>query len=145
MVMPSTNSMTMKSSPASWPTWWMVQIFGWFSTEAARASLRKRRRIPELSLIWGEMTLTATGRLSWVSSALYTQPIPPSPSLCRMWNGPRWSGSRAGRASTTWRVSSFGIDTCMVSPSTLRSSLSRRTMNSLKAVENSAGGAPGRM
>ena len=36
--LPSRNSMTMKTWPSSSSISWMVQMLGWFSAEAARAS-----------------------------------------------------------------------------------------------------------
>ena len=40
--LPSTCSMTMKRWPSASPTSWMVQMCGWFSADAARASVRMR-------------------------------------------------------------------------------------------------------
>ena len=41
-VRPSSNSMAMKCRPSASSMSWMVQMFGWFSAEAARASRWKR-------------------------------------------------------------------------------------------------------
>src|SRR5271157_3454506 len=59
----------------------MVQILGWFRAEAERASCRKRSSPPAAWLSSGGRNLMATCRPSRVSSASYTTPIPPLPSL----------------------------------------------------------------
>ena len=42
-VMPSRYSMTMQARPFCSPMSWMVQMFGWFKADAARASRSNRR------------------------------------------------------------------------------------------------------
>ncbi len=52
---------------------------GWLSAATARASRRKRSSRSGLEAIPAGSTLIATSRLSFVSVARYTSPIPPAP------------------------------------------------------------------
>src|SRR6266481_4228865 len=69
----------------------MVQMFGWFKADAARASRWKRSRV------WGSFAtlsgknLSATKRPSLASWALYTTPMPPPPSFSMMRYWPKVS------------------------------------------------------
>src|SRR6188508_756702 len=58
----------------------MVTMCGWFSAEAARASLSSRAtRSGSRASVWGS-TLSATSRPRRQSRARYTSPMPPAPS-----------------------------------------------------------------
>jgi hypothetical protein len=71
------------------PTSKMVQMLGWFSAEAARASRLKRSRVCADTLAPPGKTLMATTRSSRVSLARYTSPMPPAPSSVSISYGPR--------------------------------------------------------
>src|SRR5947199_8606195 len=62
----------------------MTQMLGWLVAEAACASRRNRCLAPSSWLHCGGRNLSATVPLLFVSSALYTTPIPPPPSLARI-------------------------------------------------------------
>src|ERR1700726_2662169 len=65
----------------------MVQIFGWFSAEAARASRRNRSSAVGSFATSPGRNFSATCRSRLTSSALKTTPIPPPPnfSIMRKW------------------------------------------------------------
>jgi hypothetical protein len=59
----------------------MVTMLGWLSVAIACASrLNRSNRSGSVAISFGS-TLTATSRLSDVSVARHTSPMPPSPSL----------------------------------------------------------------
>src|SRR3989442_5980942 len=60
------------------------QTFGWFSRAAALASCRKRARSVSVYAWRRGRNFSATIRSSLVSWALYTMPIPPSPSFSKI-------------------------------------------------------------
>ena len=80
-VVPSRYSMTMNDRPSCSPMSWMVQMFGWLSADAVRASRANRPKASGSRESSSETNLRATGRPRRVSSALYTTPMPPPPSL----------------------------------------------------------------
>jgi hypothetical protein len=59
----------------------MVTMLGWFKAAIACASLLNRSSRSGSAAISSGSTLTATSRLSAVSVARQTSPMPPSPSL----------------------------------------------------------------
>src|SRR5262249_52323653 len=69
-VLPSRNSITMKYCPSCSPISWMVQILGWFSAEAERASRLNRSTACESLETSSAKNFSATGRPRLVSSAL---------------------------------------------------------------------------
>ncbi len=73
--------MAMKCCPSCSSIWWTVQIPGWLSAEAARASRWKRSRVDGSEASSAGRNLSATWRPSFVSSASYTTPMPPLPSF----------------------------------------------------------------
>src|SRR5512143_1663438 len=62
----------------------MVHMDGWSSEAAAWASRVNRSLVSESTMSSGGRNLSATIRLSLVSDALYTTPIPPRPSSSRI-------------------------------------------------------------
>src|SRR4029078_2277804 len=74
----------------------MVQMLGWLSAEAARASRWKRSSVFGDAVIPSGRTLIATTRSRRVSLARYTSPIPPTPSgLTISWGARRALEARA--------------------------------------------------
>jgi hypothetical protein len=69
-VPPSSSSMTMNGSPSWLPISYTVQIPGWFSAEAARASRRRRSSPCGSGATSSERNLRATRRPRAVSTAL---------------------------------------------------------------------------
>src|SRR4029077_11909367 len=67
----------------------MVQILGWLSAEAARASRWKRFRVCGDAMTPSGRTLMATTRSRRVSCARYTSPMPPAPIGLTISYGPR--------------------------------------------------------
>ena len=76
--------MTMNDRPSCSPMSWIVQMFGWFSADAVCASRANRLNASGSRESSAETNLSATERRSRVSSALYTTPMPPPPSLATM-------------------------------------------------------------
>ncbi len=68
-VWPSMSSMTRNGRPSSSPSSWIVQMCGWFSAEAARASRWKRSSASGSSASASGRNLSATRRPSVRSSA----------------------------------------------------------------------------
>jgi len=62
----------------------LVQMFGWLSAEVACASRWNRSRACRSLESSSGRNFKATVRLSVVSSALYTTPVPPPPSFSSM-------------------------------------------------------------
>src|SRR6185436_6834237 len=77
----------------------MVQILGWLSAEAARASRWKRSRVCGEAVTPSGRTLTATTRSRRVSVARYTSPIPPAPSGLTISYGPRRAPEASAKGS----------------------------------------------
>ena len=71
----------MKCCPSCSSIAYTVQMPGWLSAEAARASRWKRSSASASCAISAGRNLSATWRPSWVSSASYTTPMPPLPSF----------------------------------------------------------------
>ena len=71
-VVPSRYSMTMNDRSSCSPMSWMVQMFGWLSADAVRASRANRLKASGSRESSSETNLRATGRPRRVSSALYT-------------------------------------------------------------------------
>ncbi len=94
-VQPSISSIARYGDVSARPTSKIVTMLGWLSAEAERASSAKRARPSGLPRSSFGSTFSATLRPSRVSSARYTSPIPPAPSLSMIWNGP--SAVPAGR------------------------------------------------
>ncbi len=80
-VCPETRSIVMKRVPPASSIEWSVTMFGWFRPATALASRSKRARRSGSLATSGGNTLSATSRLSLVSSARYTSPMPPRPSF----------------------------------------------------------------
>src|SRR6476619_1280465 len=103
---PSTSSITSARTPPLSSKPWMCAMFGWLSKARTWASRWKRaRRSGSLANESGS-TFSATSRLSFVSRARYTSPIPPAPSAPRISYGPRRapavSDTRSLALSTAW-------------------------------------------
>ena len=80
-VTPGMNSNTRKSTPSWVSKSCTVAMLGWFNSDSARASLRKRLRAASSANVPAGRTFTATSRLNRRSRARYTTPMPPWPSL----------------------------------------------------------------
>ena len=79
--------MTMKAMSPSSPKSYTCTMFGWLSRATACASSRKRTeysRDTSSSRWLLRMVLIATGRFSFGSSASYTRPMAPLPSVRSM-------------------------------------------------------------
>src|ERR1043166_3845472 len=83
-LVPSSFSMTMNGCPFMSSMSWMVQMPGWFSCDAARASRTKRSSDFRSCSMFSGINFRATWRPRRVSSASYTTPIPPPPSFPTM-------------------------------------------------------------
>ena len=80
-VSPSSSSIAMKCWPSCCSIAWTVQMPGWLSAEAARASRWKRSSVAASCASSAGRNFSATCRPSLVSSASYTTPMPPLPSF----------------------------------------------------------------
>src|SRR6516165_664761 len=78
----------------------MVQILGWLSAEAARASRWNRSRVCGDAVKASGRTLMATPRSRRVSLARYTSPMPPAPSEDWISYGPRRAPAASGMRRT---------------------------------------------
>ena len=86
---PSTSSITIARTPSPSSRPWIAAMCGWFSDASTSASRWKRAsRSGSVASDVGRI-LTATWRLSRVSVARYTSPMPPAPSGETISYGPR--------------------------------------------------------
>jgi hypothetical protein len=78
-VSPSSSSVTTYATAPSTPKSWIARMLGCDSAATAFASRSNRTRASGSAARCAGSTLTATSRLSLVSRARYTSPMPPAP------------------------------------------------------------------
>ena len=86
---PSTSSSTRNGLLSASSKPWMAAMLGWLREARTWASRLKRASRSGSPATLAGRTLIATSRLSFVSRARYTSPIPPAPSGARISYGPR--------------------------------------------------------
>ncbi len=86
---PSASSMTSARTGPDSSMPWIPAMLGWFSAASVCASRVKRTSRSASSAKTSGRTLIATSRLSFVSRARYTSPIPPAPMAPRISYEPR--------------------------------------------------------